>query len=88
MELAYFIIADHYNIIDKPNARSSHQTITLRGGGIIFSLAGLIFFFLSGFEYPYFITGLLSIAIISFLDDILTLNNKIRLSIHLISWNH
>ena len=85
MELAYFKIADHYNIIDKPNARSSHQTITLRGGGIIFSLAGLIFFFLSGFEYPYFITGLLAIAIISFLDDILTLNNKIRLSIHLIS---
>lgn len=85
MELAYFKIADRYNIIDKPNARSSHQTITLRGGGIIFSLAGLIFFFLSGFEYPYFITGLLAIAIISFLDDILTLNNKVRLSIHLIS---
>lgn len=38
-ELAYFKIADHFNIIDKPNARSSHSRIVLRGGGIIFSLA-------------------------------------------------
>ena len=36
MELAYFKVADHFNIIDKPNERSSHSTITLRGGGIIF----------------------------------------------------
>lgn len=35
-ELAYFAIADKYNIIDKPNLRSSHTSITLRGGGIIF----------------------------------------------------
>lgn len=85
IELIYFKIADHFNIIDKPNARSSHQSITLRGGGIIFGISGLIFFIFSGFEYPYFITGLLAIATISFIDDILTLNNKIRLSIHLIA---
>ena len=35
-ELVYFRIADKYNIIDKPNQRSSHSTIVLRGGGIIF----------------------------------------------------
>lgn len=85
LELTYFKIADHFNIIDKPNARSSHQNITLRGGGVIFSFAGMIYFILSGFQYPYFIIGLLAIATISFIDDILTLNNKIRLSIHLIS---
>jgi len=85
LELAYFKIADHFNIIDKPNARSSHQNITLRGGGVIFSFAGMIYFILSGFQYPYFIIGLLAIATISFIDDMLTLNNKIRLSIHLIS---
>lgn len=85
IEIAYFKIADHFNIIDKPNARSSHQTITLRGGGIIFSFAGIIYFILSGFQYPYFIIGLFAIATISFLDDILTLNNKVRLSIHLIA---
>ena len=34
LELAYFKIADKFNIIDKPNERSSHSTIVLRGGGI------------------------------------------------------
>ena len=33
-EIVYFRIADKYNIIDKPNERSSHSTIVLRGGGI------------------------------------------------------
>lgn len=32
-EQLYFKIADKYNIIDKPNERSSHSTIVLRGGG-------------------------------------------------------
>ena len=32
LELAYFRIADKCNIIDKPNERSSHSTIVLRGG--------------------------------------------------------
>ena len=36
VELLYFRIADKCNIIDKPNERSSHTRITLRGGGIIF----------------------------------------------------
>jgi UDP-N-acetylmuramyl pentapeptide phosphotransferase/UDP-N-acetylglucosamine-1-phosphate transferase len=85
LEIFYFKIADHFNIIDKPNARSSHQSITLRGGGIIFTLAALIFFFTFGFQYPYFILGLFLISLISFLDDIFTLNNKVRLGIHLIS---
>ena len=35
-ELLYFRIADKCNIIDKPNERSSHSTIVLRGGGVIF----------------------------------------------------
>ena len=39
LELAYFKIADKFNIIDKPNERSSHSMIVLRGGGIIFLLS-------------------------------------------------
>ena len=31
-ELVYFKIADKCNIIDKPNERSSHTRIVLRGG--------------------------------------------------------
>ncbi len=41
-ELAYFKIADKFNIIDKPNERSSHSTIVLRGGGIIFAISMVI----------------------------------------------
>ncbi len=84
-ELLYFKIADHYNIIDKPNERSSHTKITLRGGGIIFYFGALLFFVLSGFQYPYFFAALTLITIITFLDDIFTLSNKIRIVIHFAS---
>lgn len=33
LELIYIKIADKFNIIDKPNQRSSHTRIVLRGGG-------------------------------------------------------
>ncbi|RZL33186.1 MAG: UDP-GlcNAc--UDP-phosphate GlcNAc-1-phosphate transferase, partial [Pedobacter sp.] len=85
LELLYFKLADHFNIIDKPNARSSHTAVTLRGGGIIFLISALLWFIFFGFSYPYFIAGLFSIALISFLDDLITLNNKVRLGVHLIA---
>ncbi|UWX60796.1 glycosyltransferase family 4 protein [Chryseobacterium oranimense] len=87
--LAYFKIADKYNIIDKPNHRSAHTQITLRGGGIIFPMAFIIFclFNLDKVIQSYwsFGLGLLAICTISFIDDVKTLSNRIRLSIHLIS---
>jgi len=82
LELLYFKLADRFNIIDKPNERSSHTTVTLRGGGIIFYFGALIFFILSGFQYPWFFLGLTLMTAVSFLDDIFTLSNKIRLLIH------
>lgn len=85
LELVYFEIADHFNIIDKPNIRSSHQIVTIRGGGIIFGIASIIFYLMFGFQYLYFILGLLAIAAISFIDDVLTLNNKLRLGFHLLA---
>lgn len=84
-EIFYFKIADKYNIIDKPNERSSHTEITLRGGGIIFYIGLAFFHFYSGFEYLWFFFGLTFIAIISFLDDIFSISNKIRILIHVIS---
>jgi UDP-N-acetylmuramyl pentapeptide phosphotransferase/UDP-N-acetylglucosamine-1-phosphate transferase len=36
----------------------------------------------SGFQYPWFFLGLTMMTLISFLDDIFTLSNKIRLLIH------
>lgn len=41
-EMLYFKIADQCNIIDKPNERSSHSTIVLRGGGVIFAISILV----------------------------------------------
>ncbi|CAM3820510.1 MraY family glycosyltransferase [Sphingobacterium prati] len=82
LELAYFKVADRFNIIDKPNERSSHSSVTLRGGGIIFYFGVLIYFIYSGFQYPWFFLGLTLMTIVSFLDDIFTLSNKIRLLVH------
>lgn len=79
----YFKLANHFNIIDKPNQRSSHTSITLRGGGIIFYFGALAFFISSGFAYPWFFLGLSLITLISFLDDVLALSNKLRLTVHL-----
>lgn len=78
-ELIYFKIADKFNIIDKPNERSSHSSVTLRGGGIIFYIGAMAYFIHAGFPYPYFFLGLTAITLVSFLDDMFTLSNKIRL---------
>lgn len=84
-ELVYFKIADKFNIIDKPNERSSHTQITLRGGGVIFYFATVIYFIVSDFQYPYFFLGLTLITLISFMDDVMTLSNRIRLLVQLVS---
>ncbi|WP_288637818.1 MULTISPECIES: MraY family glycosyltransferase [Sphingobacterium] len=85
LELLYFKIADRFNIIDKPNERSSHSTITLRGGGVVFYFGALAYFIWSGFQYPWFFLGLTMMTIVSFLDDVFTLSNKIRLLVHFAS---
>lgn len=77
--LFYFKIADRFNIIDKPNHRSSHNSITIRGGGIIVPIALLIHFWVTRFVYPYFTLGLFIISIVSFIDDVKPLSNKIRI---------
>ncbi|MFI5451831.1 glycosyltransferase family 4 protein [Pedobacter sp. UC225_61] len=79
MMAVYFKIATKYNIIDKPNARSSHTLVTVRGGGIIFPIAAFLHYFCFGSIHPWFLGGLLLISIVSFIDDITELNGKIRL---------
>ena len=79
LELAYFKVADKCNIIDKPNQRSSHTSITLRGGGVIFYFGALCFFAASGWMYPWFILGLTLIAVVCFVDDIHSLPDSVRL---------
>ena len=81
----YFKVADRYNIIDKPNERSSHTAVTIRGGGIVFLLAALVVLctHFTAFWLP--VTGILIIGLISFLDDIYTLPNKVRLLFHIVA---
>ena len=81
-ELFYFRVADKCNIIDKPNERSSHTKVTLRGGGIIFYFGALAYFLTSGFEYPWFILALTLVTFISFVDDIKSTRQITRLLFH------
>ena len=77
-ELIYFRIADKCNIIDKPNERSSHSTIVLRGGGIIFAISIIVWMiwqmvqgeWLTVNGYLPFVIGLVLVAGVSFWDDI------------------
>jgi len=85
IEYAYFKLADKLNIIDKPNHRSSHTIITLRGGGIIFPIALLLHPIYYGFSYGYFLLGLTIIGFISFMDDIKPVSSKLRIFCHLIA---
>ena len=86
-ELLYFRIADMFNIIDKPNERSSHSSIVLRGGGVIFSLsmvAWAVMMLVRGewtevTGYLPFLVGLLIVAVVSFVDDVRSLPDSVRL---------
>lgn len=78
-ELLYFKIADCCNIIDKPNARSSHTKVVLRGGGIIFLFGAWLWAAFFGLQYPWFMIGLTMIAIVSFIDDVRSVPNWARL---------
>ena len=79
IELLYFRIADRYNIIDKPNERSSHSTIVLRGGGVIFLISAWVWSAFFGLHYPWFLLGLTLVAVVSFVDDIRSLPDSVRL---------
>jgi UDP-N-acetylmuramyl pentapeptide phosphotransferase/UDP-N-acetylglucosamine-1-phosphate transferase len=100
LELGYFKIADKFNIIDKPNERSSHSSIVLRGGGIIFPLSMLVWVGLQGVhgdwwvvaDYLPFLCGLILIAGVSFWDDVHSLPDSVRLvaqftAMALMFWN-
>ena len=84
-ELLYFRIANHFNIIDRPNERSSHSSIVLRGGGIVFALSVIVWAAVMAVQgndiVPYlpFVGGLVLIAGVSFWDDVHSLPDSVRL---------
>lgn len=78
-ELVYFRIADKCNIVDRPNERSSHSSIVLRGGGIIFAVGMWLWAACFGWDYPWFLAAVTLIAVVSFVDDIRSLPDSVRL---------
>lgn len=78
-ELLYFKIADRFNIIDRPNMRSSHTSITLRGGGVVFLFGAWVYAAFFGVTYPWFLTGLTLVGVVSFVDDVHSLPDSARL---------
>ena len=92
-ELIYFKIADKFNIIDKPNQRSSHSTIVLRGGGVIFALSMIVWAVMMAVQgegqlvvsYLPFLAGLLMVAGVSFWDDVKSLPDSVRLIVQFVA---
>lgn len=90
-EQVYFKIADKCNIIDKPNERSSHSTIVLRGGGVIFVFSMVVWAVMMALQgndiirYLPFLCGLLLIAGVSFWDDVHSLPDSVRLVVQFIA---
>ena len=78
-ELIYFRIADRLNIIDKPNERSSHSKVVIRGGGILFLVGAWVWTAFFGFQYPWFLAAVTLAAGVSFVDDIHSLPDWVRL---------
>lgn len=85
VELGYFRLAFRFNITDNPNHRSSHTKPTIRGGGIIFAMAVLFYALGDSLVSWWWIAGLLLISLISLLDDMRSLPNKLRIAVHLIA---
>ena len=85
LEIVYFLVAKHFRIIDRPNQRSSHSRVVLRGGGIIFLLGVWVWSAFWGFIYPWFLIAVTLAAGVSFIDDIHSLPDSLRLIVHFIA---
>lgn len=84
LALLYIKIAKKIGIVDRPNERSAHTKATIRGLGVIFFISILLYGVFFNFNYPYFLSGILILGIISFLDDLFTLRSTLRLPFQLI----
>lgn len=83
--LVYFFLAKKFQIVDKPNHRSSHIHTTVRGGGILIPVAVLLWWFVYDFNHTWMILGLLWISSISFLDDLYEISKRLRLAVQFLA---
>lgn len=78
-ELLYFVLAKRFNIMDRPNERSSHTKPTLLGGGVVFFISVLCYFLFSHFTYPWFVLAIAMLAIVCYVDDLHPLPSILRM---------
>lgn len=79
IEIFYLQIAKMLRIVDKPHLQSSHKGVIIRGGGILFYFAYLLWFLIYGMPYPMIFIGLTIMAITSLADDVHSISPKVRL---------
>lgn len=79
IEFAYLKIAKNLKIVDLPHHQSSHRGWVIRGGGIIFYVAFLLWSVLHGFRWGGGLLGLTLLAGVSFIDDVRGVSPTIRL---------
>lgn len=83
--LIYFRLANRFGIVDKPNLRSSHSKVTVRGGGILFPFAVILWWATHDFLYTWMVLGMIWISVISMLDDMFTISRKLRFGIQFLA---
>jgi UDP-GlcNAc:undecaprenyl-phosphate GlcNAc-1-phosphate transferase len=83
----YLKIAPQYNIIDKPNQRSSHTNPTIRGAGIVFPVLYAMFVLMFGHPGALvdLIMGITLLGVVSFYDDVKDVPFGLRLFAQLIA---
>ena len=79
LEMAYMKAALKFRIFDVPHHQSSHTGVVIRGGGIIFFVAFLLWSVMHNMQWGGGLLGLTIIAAVSFIDDIRSISPKIRL---------
>lgn len=85
LALIYHRLALRFNIVDKPNHRSSHVHTTVRGGGILFPVAVVFWWMAFDFHHTWMVLGIVWVSTISLLDDIYTISSKIRFGIQFLA---
>nr|ADI22502.1 UDP-N-acetylmuramyl pentapeptide phosphotransferase/UDP-N-acetylglucosamine-1-phosphate transferase [uncultured verrucomicrobium HF0500_08N17] len=80
-------VLTNYRIIDTPNSRSSHKSPTVKGGGIgivvlILTIGFVLCYLRASTEGLIILCCVTFVAVISFLDDLYTLNTLFRFSCH------
>ncbi len=78
LELLYFAIAKKFNIVDRPNERSSHTKPVLLGGGVLFYLALLFYSLTHQLAFPQSLLGASILAVVSYVDDLRGLPSGLR----------